>query len=252
MAASLPIVTATVYTNSENISVPAYLAHPVNATGCPIVIVIQEVFGVNAHIKDVADRIAHEGYIAIAPHIYHRQAPGFEVGYGEADLALGRQYKNGTRADELLSDIRAAIAYGRSNFDSRLNKVGCIGFCFGGHVAYLAATLPDVAATASFYGAGICSFTPGGTTPTVSRTSEIQGKVYGFFGLQDPLIPTSDMDEIEAALHHCGVDHQIYRYPNAGHGFFCDQRESYDQSSAEDAWFHVLSLYEDTLKPTRL
>lgn len=245
---SSAIQTTTVHVNSAGLSIPAYLAHPTKPEGVPIVVVIQEVFGVNEHIRDVTERIAQEGYIAIAPHIYHRQAPGFEVGYGEADLEMGRQYKNGTTADELLQDIQGAIAYCKEQFESVPPKVGCIGFCFGGHVAYLAATLPEVRATASFYGAGIGQFTPGGNEPTLNRTAEIQGKLYAFFGLQDPLIAITEVDEIEAQLKQQGIDYRIFRYPNASHGFFCDRRDSYDATSAEDAWEHVKSLFQNTLK----
>ena len=247
MAATPEIQTSTVNVQSQGLAIPAYLAHPIAATGCPTVVVIQEVFGVNAHIREVTERIAQQGYIAIAPHIYHRQAPGFAVGYGETDLALGREYKNGTRADELLSDIQGAIHHVQQQFPDGSSAVGCIGFCFGGHVAYLAATLPIVRATASFYGAGICQFTPGGGAPTLSRTAQIQGVIHAFFGMQDPLISLAEVDTIEAALRTHQIDHRIYRYPEATHGFFCDHRGSYDAVAAKDAWTHVKSLFQEQL-----
>ena len=239
----------TVEIQSGGVTIPAYLAHPTAAPGLPLIVVIQEVFGVNAHIRDVTERLAGEGYIAIAPHIYHRQAPGFEVGYSNADLALGRDYKNGTQASELLQDIKGAIAYGHHHFGCSAATVGCIGFCFGGHVAYLAATLPEIAATASFYGAGISTFTPGGGPPTLSQTPQIQGTVYAFFGLQDPLISSAEIVQLEAALTQAGIDHCIYRYPQASHGFFCDCRDSYDASAAADAWQQVKALFRDLLRP---
>jgi carboxymethylenebutenolidase len=248
MAAMTPhIQTATVDVHSLGLAVPAYIAHPTESDGCPTVVVIQEVFGVNAHIRDVTERLAQQGYIAIAPHIYHRQAPGFEAGYDETDLALGRQYKNGTQADELLSDIQGAIAYVQQHFADASSAVGCLGFCFGGHVAYLAATLSTVRATASFYGAGICQFTPGGGPPTLDRTPEIQGTIYAFFGMQDPLISMAEVDELEAALTAHRVDHRVYRYFDATHGFFCDRRSSYDMNAANDAWTHVMSLFQEKL-----
>lgn len=91
--------------------IDAYLAEPVAAGRYPAVIVFQEIFGVNAHIRDVTERIAREGYVAIAPALYQRFAPGFETGYTAADIDLGRQYKNQTTAEELLSDTQATIAY---------------------------------------------------------------------------------------------------------------------------------------------
>lgn len=248
MSATPSVKTQTIDFFSQGQQIPAYLAHPVALSGCPVVVVIQEVFGVNAHIRDVTERIAQLGYIAIAPHIYHRQAPGFEVGYGPDDLELGRQYKNGTQAEELLSDIQGAINYARQHFEQVPTAVGCIGFCFGGHVAYLAATLPDIRATASFYGAGICQFTPGGGAPTLSRTSEIKGKIYAFFGMRDPLISVDEVDEIEAVLEQDQVEHHIYRYSEATHGFFCDRRDSYHPAAAADAWNHVKALFYKGLK----
>jgi carboxymethylenebutenolidase len=249
MTPPLSIQTATVQFQSDALLIPAYLAHPAAAAGRPIVVVIQEVFGVNAHIRDVTERIAREGYIAIAPHIYHRQVAGFEVGYSDADLALGRQYKNGTQANELLQDIQGAIAYCRQHFSQVPVATGCVGFCFGGHVAYLAATLPDIQATGVFYGAGIPSFTPGGGPPTLTRTAAIQGTVHSFFREADPLIPATDIAQIEAALKENSVNYRIFRYPYVGHGFFCDQRDSYAPDAANDAWEHMKSLLRGVLKP---
>jgi carboxymethylenebutenolidase len=240
----------TVSITSGSLQIPAYLAEP-SQPGCfGGVVVMQEVFGVNSHIREVTERLARAGYVAIAPHLYHRQAPGFEVGYTEADLALGRQYKLGTQADELLRDVEGAIAHLAAKDNVAKSGFGCIGFCFGGHVAYLAATLPQIKATASFYGAGIPSSTPGGGAPTLSRTAEITGTLYGFFGTEDPLIPPADVDRIEAALTQHQISHQIFRYPGANHGFFCDQRDSYHATAAQAAWEKVLELFHTTL-PTK-
>lgn len=230
-----------------DLQIEAYLAEPTDAGPCPAVIVIQEVFGVNSHIQSVTERIAREGYCAIAPAIYQRTAPGFQVGYGPDEIALGRKYKELTTAAELLSDIQATIAYLRTLPSVAGGAIGTIGFCFGGHVAYLAATLPDIKATASFYGAGIATLTPGGGAPTLTRTPEIQGTLYGFFGTADPLIPKEQVDQIEAALTERSISHRIFRYAT-GHGFFCDQRADYNPEAAADAWNQVKMLFEQTLK----
>lgn len=247
MTTSSPIQTATVEVSSGDIPIPAYLATPGGSGPFPGVVVIQEVFGVNPHIRSVTERLAQAGCVAIAPAIYHRQAPGFEVGYSQAELELGRQYKVGTQAGELLSDIQAAITFLQSQPSVKPGGVGCIGFCFGGHVAYLAATLPAVKATALFYGAGIVSTTPGGGEPTLTRTPDITGTLYGFFGTADPLIPPAEVDQIETALAQQGISHRIFRYAGADHGFFCDQRASYQPEAAQDAWEKVLALFEKTL-----
>ncbi|MFH7242209.1 MAG: dienelactone hydrolase family protein [Spirulina sp.] len=238
---------ATVSITSGNLQIPAYLAEPSREGMFGGVVVIQEVFGVNSHIREVTERLAAAGYVAIAPHIYHRQAPNFEVGYTEEALAQGRDYKMGTRAEELLSDVQGAIDFLLSKENVRPVGVGCMGFCFGGHVAYLAATLSQVKATAAFYGAGIVNSTPGGGAPTLSRTGEIGGTVYGFFGEKDPLISLEEVNAIEATLTQCEIPHKIFRYADADHGFFCDQRESYNAAAAKDAWEHTLDLFKATL-----
>jgi carboxymethylenebutenolidase len=229
-----------------DLKLDAYLAEPLVEGSVPAVIVIQEIFGVNAHIRDVTDRLAKAGYVAIAPAIFQRTAPGFEIGYSEAEVILGRQHKEQTTANELLRDIQATIAYLKNLPIVKTNGFGCIGFCFGGHVAYLAATLPDIRATASFYGAGIATLTPGGGLPTLSRTHEIQGTLYAFFGTQDPLIPHEQIDQIEAELQKTQSTHRLFRY-EAGHGFFCDRRVDYRPEAAIDAWNQVKQLFAEKL-----
>ncbi|NJL84406.1 MAG: dienelactone hydrolase family protein, partial [Chloroflexaceae bacterium] len=191
---------AMVQVPNGDLSLDAYLAQPTGEGPFPGAVVIQEIFGVNAHIRHVTQRLASAGYVAIAPAIYQRQSPGFEAGYSEADLAQGRTYKNQTQAAELIGDIQAAIAYLYQLPQVKQSGVGCMGFCFGGHVAYLVAPLPEIKATACFYGAGITNSTPGGGEPTLACTPQIQGTLYGFFGLQDPLDPMSQVDQIEASL----------------------------------------------------
>ncbi|NJN37819.1 MAG: dienelactone hydrolase family protein [Acaryochloridaceae cyanobacterium CSU_3_4] len=225
--------------------IDAYLAQPAQQGSYPGVIVFQEVFGVNAHIRDVTERIAQLGYVAIAPALYQRQAPGFEVGYTPAELEQGRTYKNQTTATELLSDIQATLAY-LSQKDNVKPVFGTIGFCFGGHVAYLAATLPQIKATASFYGAGIATMTPGGGPATLTLTAAIPGVVYAFFGTQDALIPAEDVEQIQTALLTYQIQHQIFTYP-AEHGFFCDQRVSYQAEAAADAWEQVQQIFQQVL-----
>lgn len=239
---------------TENVTVPngdlqiaAYLAQPAAEGKFPAVIVIQEIFGVNAHIREVTERIAKEGYVAIAPAIYQRQAPGFETGYTPEDIKIGKEYKAQTTASELLGDIQATIDYLKTRPEVQSQGFGCIGFCFGGHVAYLAATLPEIQATASFYGAGTATQTPGGGPPTVTRTADIKGTLYGFFGTQDASIPLAEVDQIEAQLQKHGIKHQIFRY-NADHGFFCDHRSSYDASAAADSWEQVKQLFKQELQ----
>ena len=240
------ILTDRVTVANGDLEIAAYLAQPVGDGPFPGVVVFQEIFGVNEHIRDVTERVAKQGYVAIAPAIYQRTAPDFETGYAEKDVELGRYHKNLTTADQLLRDTRAAIDYLKS-LPVTADSFGCMGFCFGGHVAYLAATLPEITATASFYGAGIATMTPGGGEPTIARTSEINGNIYLFFGNQDPLIPNEQGDRIEAELQKQQISHRVLRYEGCDHGFFCDRRGSYNPTAAADAWSHVLELFSTTL-----
>ncbi len=243
-----PLQTETVQIPNGDLQIAAYLSYPVSAEPLPAVIVVQEIFGVNAHIREVTDRIARLGYVAIAPAIYQRLAPGFEAGYTPENVRVGRQYKEQTKATELLSDLQATIDYLYGLPQVKPTGIGSIGFCFGGHVTYLGATLPEIKATASFYGAGITTWCPGEPTKTtLDYTPEIQGKLYGFFGMADASIPVAQVDQIETALKTNQVDHQIFRYEGADHGFFCDRRASYNEQAAQAAWQEVQILFAETL-----
>jgi carboxymethylenebutenolidase len=202
---------------------------------------------VNDHIRDITERFAKEGYVAIAPAIYQRFAPSFEIGYSEVEVKLGRKYKEMTKVEELLGDIQATLNYLKTLPHVNSEAIGCIGFCFGGHVVYLAATLSDIKATASFYGAGIPNWSPGGGEPTIKRTSQIKGTLYAFFGMDDPSIPVDHVNQIEAALKQHTISHKLFCYEGAQHGFFCDRRSSYNPEAAADAWKQVLELLQTTL-----
>ncbi|OBQ29940.1 MAG: carboxymethylenebutenolidase [Aphanizomenon flos-aquae MDT14a] len=240
-----PVInTSTIQVPAGNLQIDAYLAKPTSPGSYPGIIVLQEIFGVNVHIREVTERIAQQGYVVIAPALFQRQAPGFETGYTPEDVEIGRKYAwLQTTASELLSDIQAAINYLKTLPQVKKDGFGCIGFCFGGHVAYLAATLPDIKATASFYGAGITNRTPGGGNPTITRTSKITGTIYAFFGTEDGSIPLEQVDEIETELEKYKVPHRVLRYDGSDHGFFCDHRASYNSKAAANAWQQVQELF---------
>ncbi|ARV60275.1 carboxymethylenebutenolidase [Nostocales cyanobacterium HT-58-2] len=238
------ITTTTVKLSQDNLQIDAYQAMPSEEGSYPAVVVLQEIFGVNSHIRDVTERIAKEGYVAIAPALFQRIAPGFETGYTKEDIEVGRKYAwEQTKASELLSDIQRVIDYLKTLPNVKQDGFGCIGFCFGGHVAYLASTLPDIKATASFYGAGIPIRTPGGESPTITRTPDIKGVLYTFFGMEDASIPVEHIEQIEGALEKYNIPHRVFRYDGADHGFFCDQRASYNSIAAADAWEQVKQLF---------
>ncbi len=239
----LQLRTDNVKVATGDLEIAAYLATPVGEEPLPGVVVLQEIFGVNSHIRSVTERIASIGYVAIAPALYQRQAPGFETGYTPPDIEVGRQYAMQTTASQLLGDIQSTVNYLKSLPQVKGDAINCIGFCFGGHVAYLAATLPDIKATASFYGAGVATRTFGSGKPTITRTPEIKGTLYAFFGTEDTSIPSEQVDQIEAELEKHHISHKVFRYKGAEHGFFCDQRASYNEAAASDAWEKVKQLF---------
>ncbi|MEL4894626.1 dienelactone hydrolase family protein [Crocosphaera sp. Alani8] len=244
----LNITTETVVIENGGLNIDSYLAMPKEEGVFPAVIVVQEIFGVNDHIRDVTRRFAEAGWVAVAPAIYQRLNPGFETGYTAEAIEIGRKYKNQTKADELLSDIRATIDYLYTLPQVKKTGVGTIGFCFGGHVVYLVSVLPEIKATASFYGAGIANWKPGEEgKATVDSTADINGKLYAFFGTEDKSIPQEQVDTIEKALQDNEIPHQVFRYQGADHGFFCDKRGSYNGEAAEDAWQKVLELFKAEL-----
>ncbi len=225
-----------------------FVARPASGGPHPAVVVYMEIFGVNSHIQDVVQRVAGEGYVAIAPDFFHRTGAGIELGYDDAGMEKGMSLLNQLVADEMVSDARDAVAYARDR-DDTTDAVGCMGFCIGGHMAYLTACEADVAASASFYGGGVAAPEGlGGGPSTVSRTEGIEGRILCLFGGEDALIPSDQVDAIRTALGKAGTDHEVVVYQGSDHGFFCDQRATYDADAAKDAWRRVKELFSSTLR----
>lgn len=233
---------------AEGGTMGGYLARGSDDETRPAVLVFMEIFGINSHIRDVTERIAREGYVALAPDYFHRTGPGVELEYDDAGMAEGMKLLGALDAGEMVEDVRAALAFLRARSDVRGDRIGATGFCIGGHVTYLTACETDVQAAASFYGGGIAAPQgPGGGASTVSRTPGIKGKIVCFFGEQDGMIPSSQVDEIRAALEAAGTRHEVHVYPGADHGFNCDQRATYHEASAKDAWGEMLALFREEL-----
>ena len=191
----------------------AYRAAP---SGKPrgALVVLQEIFGVNSHIRAVADGYAADGWLAIAPAMFDRVERGIEFGYTPADIERGRELKGGCSNDHALLDIAAAVDTVRS-----AGKVAVIGYCWGGTLAWLAACRqPGLSAAVSYYGGGIGELID--LTPRCP--------VLAHFGERDASIPLT----VPEALRKAHPEVEIHIYP-AGHGFNCDQRGSFDAPSAK-------------------
>jgi carboxymethylenebutenolidase len=226
----------------------AYLALPEAAGPRPAVLVFEEIFGVNSHIRDITERVAAEGYVAIAPDYHHRAwRVGTEYAYDEAGMKHGMEVIPKLTADGLSADIAATIQFLKTRAEADASKLGAMGFCIGGHAAYFAAATQPIRATASFYGGGIATFGPGGTQPTVERSSGITGKIVCFFGKNDPMIPQDQVQKIKQTLEQNKIRHEVVIFDDATHGFFCDQRGSYNPKRAAEAWERVRRLFAEEL-----
>jgi len=246
---------ASLHTGNVRIPLPGgdtmggYLALPAGDERLPAVLVFMEIFGLNAHIRDVTRRIAAEGYVALAPDYFHRTGPGIELGYDDAGMAEGMKQLHQLRADQMITDARAALDFVRGRDDVGGKGVGAIGFCIGGHMTYLAACETDIQAAASYYGGGIAAPQGlGGGPSTVSRTPGIDGRIHCYFGAKDALIPLDQVDTIRSALKDADVRHEVIVYDDADHGFNCDQRATWHAPSARDAWSRTLALFEEELR----
>ena len=218
---------------------PAYVAKPGGGTfPWPVVLVIQEAFGLNEHIKDVARRVAGEGYLAVAPDLFHRSGKGRTAGYDELPKAL--ELMGALTDDGIVADVSRAIAWAEKQPNVKAGRIGITGFCMGGRVSYLAAcALPDkITASAPFYGGGI----------PVDRTGSLKAPVLAFFGDQDPFIPMDSVEKLRAEATKLGKQVEIVVYPGAPHGFFCNERDSYRPDAAKDAWEKVKAFFKKHLQ----
>ncbi|MBC7435346.1 MAG: dienelactone hydrolase family protein [Bdellovibrionales bacterium] len=215
-------------TSADGFVFPAYVAEP---AGKPKggVVVIQEIFGVNSHIKSVADGYAAQGYLAVAPATFHRVKQGVDLGYTGDDMKEGSGLKAAVEAlpaPGVLQDLQAAI-----NHAATAGKVGVVGYCYGGLLTWRAACMLDgVAPAAPYYGGGV-------TTPAeVARKAKCP--VLAHFGDQDTHIPMDGVEAFQKANPE--VEVQVY---NAQHGFNCDQRGSYDAAAAKLARERTLAFF---------
>ncbi|GAA2611939.1 dienelactone hydrolase family protein [Actinomadura fulvescens] len=206
-----------------------YVARPY-APATRAVVVLQEAFGVNDHIQDIARRFAERGFLAVAPDLFHRNGVG-ALGYdrhAEAMPLIGA-----ISADQIVTDVRAALEY-LAGEDVQNGRTAVVGFCFGGRAAFTAATaIPGLAATVVFYGPGIA----GGPHAVLDRAKEIDAPLLLHVGADDPTIPAEQVTAIQDTLVAAGAGFVQHVYPGAGHAFACDARPHlYHEESASLAW----------------
>lgn len=217
-----------------------YEAGPADAgTARAAVVVVQEAFGVNDHIQDVTRRFAAAGYHAVAPELFHRAGDGLTGAYGDFDRVI--ELFGSIGGDEaILVDIDATLerlhALGFGD-----DRVGAVGFCFGGRVTFLVAARRALGAAVGFYGGGIVSARFPRFPPLIDEARSLRTPWLGLFGDEDRSIPVEDVERLRTALHDASVDTEVVRYAGAGHGFHCDVRPDHHPQAAADAWARTLA-----------
>ena len=200
-------------------------------------IVLPEVFGVNAWVRSVGQRLAAQGIPALAMPLFARSAPTLDLDYSDLALAEGRRHKDLTTAPQILSDCSAAITWLQRRCPTA--EIDIAGFCFGGHAALLAATLPQVRACFDFYGAGVSTMRPGGGPPSLESLPQVTGRLTCICGTADPLIPADHRRAIQASLRAADPAAERFRYlelPGADHGFMCEARSSFSPKASALGW----------------
>jgi carboxymethylenebutenolidase len=216
-------------TTSDRHKLGAYRADP---QGKPKggMVVIQEIFGVNHHIRAVCDRLANEGYVAVAPAMFDRFKPNFECGYTPDEIAAARALVGNIDYDKAMKDVDAALGDVKA-----AGPCGITGFCFGGTVSFLSACkLNGLKAAISYYGGGIAK----------NADEKPKCPVQMHFGEKDAGIPMSDVETIKQKQPQA----EVYVYPDAAHGFHCDERASFNKDASAVAWKRSMEFLAKNLK----
>lgn len=249
MASLTPVLTQTVQvtTGDDVLRMNCYLARPVGSGAFPGVLVGMELFGVSGHVRDVCDRLAGLGYLALAPDLYHRSAPGIELPEDAEGREQGFALLNQLTREQALTDVAAGLGYLHA---AGCARIGMVGLSVGGHVAYLAASALDLQAIAVAYGGWIptTDIPLSRPNPTLAATPGITGAVLFLVGENDQLIPPDHRQAIDEALASAGIRHDVVQYPATGHGFLSDRRAAYQPAAAEDAWQRIGTLLATELK----
>lgn len=227
-------------TVSDGTRMRAWTARPKQEGTLPGLLVLQEAFGVNAHIRDIAGRFAREGFVTLAPELFHRTAPGFEGRYD--DFPSTQPHLKALNDSSMAADLRAAHDW-LQRAVGRGPRISAIGYCMGGRAAFLATLTVPLACAVSYYGGGIA---PSATNPgLLGRASGLHSPMLFFWGGRDRSITAEHVQAVTGALRSAAKNFVNVEISNAEHGFFCDARPSYSPAAAALAWPLTLAFLRE-------
>ena len=249
-----PVGAATVTTSSEGLTagevkipvgdeqIPAYRAMPATGGPFPVALVVQEIFGVHEHIKDVCRRFAKAGYFAIAPELYARQGDVSKLASIDDILKIVQKVPDA----QVMADLDAAVEFAQKSGKGDVTRLGITGFCWGGRIVWLyAAHNPSLKAGVAWYGRLVGE--PGPLTPKhpVTVAADLKAPVLGLYAGKDQGIPLASVEQMRSALAAAKVPAEIVVYPDATHGFHADYRPSYSEKDAQDGWNKLLAWFKE-------
>jgi len=200
-------------------------------------IVLPEVFGINNWIRSFSEKLAQQNVPVLALPLYGRTAPNLDLAYSEEDLKLGRHHKNLTTLENIIEDVSAAINWVKEKYP--LKKISIIGFCFGGHAAFIASSLKGIESSFCFYGAGVVSLRNDSNSAPIDLLEKVSGKLNFICGSSDDLIPLRDRLEIKKRFKKLDPFGERFSYveiERADHGFMCEERDSFDKAASLIGW----------------
>ncbi len=244
-----PIAAETIGTGSDGLvageikigEIPGYRAMPAKGKKFPVVLVVQEIFGVHEHIKDICRRFAKLGYLAIAPELYARQGDVSNLKSIQEILPIVSRVPDA----QVMSDLEAAVAWARESGKGDTSRLGITGFCWGGRIVWMyCAYNPNVKAGAAWYGRVVGQTTANTPKNPIDVAPQVTAPVLGLYGGADQGIPVESLEKMREALKAAGSQSEIVIYPKAPHGFHADYRDSYRKEPAEDAWKRLLAWFK--------
>jgi len=223
---------------ADGTELDAYFAIPEGDGKIPGIILLQEAFGVNHHIQNIAERLCAEGYAVVAPDLFHRTIRRLVVPYTDFSGAI--PHFQAITKEGLSFDFRAVYDWFQQQENIRGDKIGSIGFCLGGRASFLANARLPLAAGVSYYGGGLDQW--------AGEAENLHGGHLFFWGGKDEHIPAEVAETTIGAVRNAGKEYTSVVFSYAGHGFHCDERSSYHPLAAKEAWAHTLTFFSSRLK----